>query len=134
MKKFFTLLLVVFVSGCSAPTKVKDEASRYLQGPCLSMFLDSGVGRYQYVSQAATGRAAFALASDQGGQACGMATNMAFDVTESSFFYLPAVERIEAVAIYRCEKSKAPSVKAPCRVFARGNEIVWNRGLSKGME
>jgi hypothetical protein len=134
MRLLFMVPLAIFVVGCSAPAKVREEASTHLSGACLAMFLDNGIGRYQYVANAGTGRAAFAFASDAGGQACGMATNMAGDVTESAFFYLPPVERIEAVAIQRCEKFKPASIKAPCRVFARGNEIVWRKGLSKGLE
>jgi len=110
------------LSGCaSAPKQVAEEAARYLRQPCLSAFLD---GRYQYVAMV-NGRAAFALADDTNGQACGFANN--HDVRDGLFINLPPVDRLEALALQRCESGKPNYIKAPCRLFARGAEIVWKK-------
>lgn len=130
MRKIFTALLVTtFVAGCSAPAYIIEKANKDLVGSCLNLFLDSGVGRYQYVANASTGRAAFALASYGNQQACGMATNMSSDVQDNLFFSMPSFEKLEAVAIQRCENAKSPSIKTPCLTYARNNEIVWNPSM-----
>lgn len=134
MKRVSTLLVILLLTGCAASQQVKDEAARHLRGQCLEMFLASGVGQYQYVANSPTGRVAFALASDSNGQSCGMATNMYWDTTESVLFSMPNVDRMEALAIQRCEQKKSPAIKASCRTFARGNEIVWGKALNKGMQ
>lgn len=120
--------------GCAASPSVKREAERYLSGACQELFLGGGVGQYQYVVGLPTGRAAFALASDAGGQTCAMATNMSWDVVDGYFISVPNVDKLEALAIQRCEKGKRSSIKAPCRTFARGDEIVWGKSFNKGME
>lgn len=134
MKRIFNLLAIFLLTGCAASQQVREEATRHLRGQCLEMFLASGVGQYQYVANSPTGRVAFALASDENGQSCGMATNMAWDTTESVLFSMPNVDRMEALAIQRCEQRKSSSIKAPCRTFARGSEIVWGKALNKGMQ
>jgi hypothetical protein len=134
MKRLSVIFVVFLLAGCAASQQVKDEASRHLRGNCLEMFLANGVGKYQYVANSPTGRVAFALASDENGQSCGMATNMAWDTTESVLFSMPNVDRMEALAIQRCEQKKPSSIKAVCRTFARGNEIVWGKSLNKGMQ
>jgi len=131
-KIVFFLILALY--GCSAPQKVKDEATTLLKGNCLDMFLDASVGKYQYVANSPTGKVAFAYASDGGGFSCGMATNMAWDTTDSLFFSMPNIDKMEALAIQRCERQKPTTVKSMCRTFARGNDIVWGKFLNKGLE
>jgi hypothetical protein len=114
--------------GCAAPPEIKARATQDLRGACLALFLNPNVGGYQYVSNASTGRSAFALASDAGVQSCGMATNMSSDISDSMFLSLPNIDRVEAVAIQRCEAAKSSAIKAPCRTYARRNEIVWGSG------
>ena len=134
MKRVFIILLPIIFLGCAASASVKREAEMHLKGACLDMFLASGPGKYQYVANSPTGRAAFALASDGGLQSCGMATNMSWDVADSLLISLPNVDKVEALAIQRCEKAKSASIKSPCRTFARGDEIVWGKTMSKGMQ
>lgn len=133
----FTCSLVVLiastlVSGCVAPAAVRAQAETILIGQCRELFLAGGVGDYQHVANAPTGVAAFALASDNGMQSCGYATNYK-DQLESAWFSMPNADRMEAVAIARCEARKPASIKAPCRTFARNNEIVWEASLSRGL-
>lgn len=118
--------------GCAASPSVKREAEKYLSGACQELFLGGGIGQYQYMVSMPMGRAAFALASDDGGQTCAMATNR--DAVDGYFIAMPNVDKLEALAIQRCEKGKRASIKAPCRTFARGDEIVWGKSFNKGME
>lgn len=134
MKRALIILVSMIVMGCAASESVRQEAQMYLKGACLDMFLASGPGKYQYVANSPTGRAAFALASDGGLQSCGMATNMSWDVADSLLISLPNVDKVEALAIQRCEKAKSASIKTPCRTFARGDQIVWGKATSKGMQ
>lgn len=121
------VFLSVLIAGCAAPQQVTQEASRYLRGNCLAMFTDSGFFKYQHMSQAIGGRAVFALAVGANDQYCGWASNNHRDVKESSFEILAPWEKLQVVAIARCEEAKPASVKEPCRVFARSNEIVWSK-------
>jgi hypothetical protein len=115
--------------GCaSAPPKVEQEARQTLRGNCLTLFLDS---RYQYVAMV-NGRAAFALADDEKGQICGAANN--HDIQDGMLINLPPIDRLEALALQRCEQSKPQYIKAPCRLYARGSEIVWKKSTSSGMK
>jgi len=134
IKLLRTIFVILLLSSCVASQHVKDQATRYLRGDCLALFLGSGLGGYQYVANAPTGRAAFALASDASGQSCGMATNMHYDIAENLFLSLPNVDRVEALAIQRCEQRKSASINAPCRTFARNNEVVWRKALDDGMK
>lgn len=134
MTRAMSVLTVLLITGCAASESVKQEAQLYLRGSCLELFLASSPGKYQYVANSPTGRAAFALASDGAGQSCGMATNMSWDVADSLLISLPNVDKVEALAIQRCEKAKNAAIKAPCRTFARGDEIVWGKALKKGMQ
>ena len=121
--------------GCSTPNHVKEEAERILKGECLNLFLNSSVGNgYQYVANFATGRAAFALAVDGNNQACGMATNMHWDTTDSILFSTPNLDRMEAIAINRCEKNKPANLQSSCRTFAKNNDIIWQKTIESGLK
>lgn len=120
--------------GCAASPQLKLEAQSILRGQCLDMFLNANPGQYMYVANSPTGSGAFALASDGGGQACGVATNMNWDTAENNWFSKPGVDKMEAVAIARCEANKPASVKAPCRTFAKKNKIVWQNSLENGLQ
>ena len=115
--------------GCaSAPPQVQQEASQTLRPQCLKMFLDS---TYQYVAKV-NGRAAFAIADDTKGQICGAANN--HDLQDGVFINLPPIDRLEALAIERCEKARPSYIQAPCRLYARGSEIVWKKATSSGLK
>lgn len=122
------------VAGCTASPQLKLQAQSVLRGQCLDMFLNAVPGKYMYVANSPTGSAAFALASDAGGQACGFATNMNADTTDSLWFSKPGVDKMEAVAIARCEANKPLSVKAPCRTYAKKNKIIWENSLESGLK
>lgn len=128
------LILLGVLTGCATPPDVKSKAQSILgDGKCFLIFTDDGLHRYQHVAQMA--RAVFALAKDQAGQACGWASNRWGDVNDGVLISLPNYEKLETVAIARCEAAKqGTSVKSPCRIFARGNEVVWGNSAKIGME
>ena len=118
---------------CSAPPKVTNEVSQFLTGDCLALFLDSGLYRYQHLSQIIGGRAVFALSDGPSGQFCAYATNNYKDVKEKHLKFLQFWEKLEVVAIARCEKIK-PVGAMPCKIFARNNQIVWNRNIKPTLD
>lgn len=124
MKRLFVILTIFLLSACTAPPKVTSEVFQFLTGNCRAMFLDTGAFRYQHLSQAIGGRAVFALSDSSAGQFCGYATNNYKDVKESSFEIQAPWDKLEVVAIARCESVKAKGAP-PCKVFARNNEVVW---------
>jgi hypothetical protein len=124
MKSIFTIFTIFLLSACSAPPKVVSEISQFLTGNCRAIFLDDGAFRYQHLSHAIGGRAVFALSDSSVGQYCGYATNNYKDVKESAFEIQAPWDKLEVVAIARCESVK-PAGAPPCKVFARNNEVVW---------
>lgn len=135
-KKAFCFATVVFISGCAAPPDVDEQAQRFLTGECYEMFTSGALNSYQHYAR--VGNVAFALASDGPGspQACGRASDRWNDLPSGFIFSNTPMDQLEAVAIARCEQIRFQlgTVKSPCRTFARNNDIVWGRAISKGMQ
>jgi len=125
--------VILVASGCAwnAPPQVDQMARKYLKGNCLGLFLDSGSYKYQHlatnivVKQSGGVGAVFALSDGPTGQYCGYATSNYKDVKESSFEITAPIQKLEAVAIARCEATKPQNNKNPCKIFAINNDIVW---------
>lgn len=126
-----TAFCCFILSGCATPPQVVNEAQKYLRGECLELFTSQKLGGYQHVAQVhAQGKAVFAMAESNGLQKCGLARS-GFDLpTQGSIFQTPGGssgwEQLEAIAISRCEE-KTRSIKSPCKIFARNNDIVWGK-------
>ena len=120
------VVIMAILPGCATPPTVKEKASSILKTVCMEMF-DGRFQRFQLNIRPPI----FALAVDGDGQACGMA---AMIDAQDSFMTMGTSQKIETIAIARCEAAKPASVKAPCKVFARGNEIVWDKKLNIGLE
>ena len=130
------VVAISMLSSCSAPKLVAETANKDLSGTCRAIFLDSGYYRYQHVANAPFGgRAVLALADDpQYGQFCAWARGGMGDIQDSAFDMAIAWEKIEFVAIARCETSKPEYVKAPCKIYARNNDIVWHDKNKTGLD
>ena len=128
LNKLLIICAIVLISGCAAPPEIQQEATRYLSKQCLDIFLSSN---YQYVARV-NGRAAFALAEQGSYQVCGAANN--HDIQDGLLINLPPIDRLEALAIQRCEAAKPVNFTAPCKLFARGQEIVWKKSMDSGLK
>lgn len=134
------LLLVVvaisMLSSCSAPKLVAETANKDLSGACRAIFLNSELGKYQHVAQVVLGRAVLALADDpQYGQFCAWSNGGYNDIHDSlTILGLVAWEKLELVAIARCEAAKPEYVKAPCKIYARNNDITWHDKKKVGLD
>ena len=69
-----------------------------------------------------------------GAQSCGYATNHPYDVKENALEITTTWEKLDAVAIARCESARPAGLTTPCRVFARRNEIVWGKAGKTGLD
>lgn len=127
---------LLVLSGCAVPPDVDRQAQMYLVGDCYQMFTTSAPTGYQHYAR--VGQVAFALASDGPGlpQACGKASDRWNDLPNGFILLNTPMDQLEAVAIARCEqfRSQMGTIKSPCRTFARNNDIVWGRAMSKGMQ
>ncbi len=132
MKKVcFGLILLCVLTGCAAPKATQIEASRYLKEPCLSLFLNGSLGGYQHVvNRPFNAQAVMAMAEDPqtGAQKCGIARNIV-DINGTSLLADDYTGEklwaaLESIAIGRCEELAG---KGRCRVFARNNQILWNK-------
>jgi len=142
MGKFKSLiaLSMLFLTACSPtiPQSNLDAADKYLGPTCKALFLSNGLRGYQFWSQSALNskQAVFALAIDPrtGAQSCGYATNHPNDVKENALEITTSWEKLDAVAIARCESARPAGLTSPCRVFARRNEIVWDKTGKIGLD
>lgn len=131
LKSFFPLVVVGILTGCAASQQVVDKIGNSLRGECRDAFLRGGSGSYQHVATVhVNGKAVFALADDgSGNQKCGYARS-GFDLGTNAILETPGGAsgwgQLEAIAIARCE-AVTSSVKSPCKIFARNNEIVWGQ-------
>jgi hypothetical protein len=123
MKKVYLLLLLaLLLAGCAAPGAIKEKATSFLKGPCLDLFNKGWPFGYQHFAHQFRARAVFAYADVSAGTVCGTASQ--HDVID------PKWEFVETLAIARCEEAKktlnSPN-EAPCKIFARNNEIVIDK-------
>lgn len=135
-KVILGLILLSALGACAAPQRVKEEAGRSLNGPCLALFLNGSLGGYQHVVHEIAGKAVFALSVDEktAHQKCGI-TRSNVDVGQQAFGLCGNAvswEQLEAIAIARCEGSGIDG--PPCRIYARNNEIVWNKPSDVGFK
>ena len=139
MKKnsLISILIIFIVSGCAAPGHIKEEAQKVLNGECLEIFLNGTPNQgYQYQAQSpAAGNPVFAFAKLKGGGGvCAKADDL-WDLPAQNckgFNCAHPWEEIEAVALARCEvylKKIEPDSAARCKIYARGNNIVWDKDV-----
>ena len=114
--------------GCAGvpPAQVQSAVDTYLRSTCKELFLATGYPNYQHFAQIViASKAVFALAQDESGeQKCGIGRN-GIDIRGASTAGV-TWEQVEAVAVAKCEAAGS-TVKTPCKVFARNNEIVWKQ-------
>lgn len=128
----FFIVLTLFIASCAAPLATKDEASKYLQGSCLQLFLNGNSTGYQHVvNRPFNNEAVFAMAiSNDGRQKCAMARNLheinTYGLT-GDFKGENLYAALETVAIARCESLNAGENFSRCKIFARQNNIVWSK-------
>ena len=131
------LLSTIIFFGCAAPGHIKEAASKHLSGECLELFLNGTPNQgYQYQAQSpAAGNPVFAVAKlERGGVVCAKADDF-WDLPPQNckgFNCNHPWEEIEAVALARCEvylKKVEPNSAARCKIYARGNNIVWDKDV-----
>lgn len=129
MKSISTFLFIVFILvGCAAPTQVREKAATILGPHCYAYFTDTDV-LLGYQRHAQThGKLALAYAQDYPGgpEACEGASMT--QLTDGYLTNKTTMEDVKNAAIAGCEKNKLNTgIKAPCKIFAVGNEIVWDK-------
>lgn len=134
-KQMFPFFLATLVSGCATEISpaLKDKALSILGEKCFSIFSNESWVQYQHVAQHPlnTRPPSFAFVKDSGGSACGWAGPTD---AQDEIFSMGTLSKIEAIALARCEAIKPDKVKAPCKIFAIGNKIVWDQKQTINME
>jgi len=152
MKNISLLLLLILMVGCAVPEAVRKEASLTLHGACKEMFFDNSPNGYQQVSQLNRNpimlnflehSCSFALSMDaNGNQSCGWGSASAVWSGKECFagcWNEGTSAEIDALAMGRCEKMRQQSqgsnpTKNSCKVFARDNNIIWNKKTYESLE
>ena len=121
VRNFFKIVMVALlcqlIVACSTPETVVTQISNTLGPKCKARFTDERVGMYSYAVQTFGGGGVFALAKEDGREACGYGS--AFDRVANS--------QHEGVALRKCESERlALGISNPCRVYARNFNVVWN--------
>lgn len=131
MKYLLFLIGAIFlVSGCAAPSQVREKAATILGPHCYAYFTSTDIiAGYQRHAQT-HGKLALAYAQDYPGgpEVCEGASMT--QLTDGYFTNKTTMEDVKNAAIANCEKNKINyniNVKAPCKIFAEGNEIVWDK-------
>jgi len=120
-------LLILTLFGCAAPTQVREKAATILGPHCYAYFTSSDFFGYQRHAQT-HGKLAMAYAQDYPGgpEACEGASLS--QITDGYLTNKTTMEDVKNAAIAGCEKNKLNTgIKAPCKIFAVGNEIVWDK-------
>ena len=124
MSRIILFIITLSLLGCTTapPVATSQKAAEFLPTACLNLFYD-----LNYQNPAQREKAVFAYVKDKDGYACAIANPQI--VGDGVLYYsIPTWEKLETVAIARCEAAKGYNkIKTPCRVFAYGNEIVWEK-------
>lgn len=123
--KIGILYLSFFISACSAPSLIKQQASQTLDGGCLALF-DSN--QYQQPTQNLIGGTPVMAISV--GKLNGKRDVICHIVTGGSLS--TSLEQRRSLALQLCEKkreniliSNKTAVYEPCTTFSEGNKIVY---------
>jgi|688.fasta_scaffold1014269_1 hypothetical protein len=123
----FFLISIFLIIGCTAPLLVREKAATVLGPHCYAFFTNSAWDGYQRNAQH-HGKLALAYAQDYPGgpEACEGASLL--QLTDGYLTNKTTMEDVKNAAIAGCEKNKLNTgIKAPCKIFAIGNEIVWDK-------
>lgn len=131
MRNLNIFILIFFLIGCGATAQKKKEVSSLLGPMCYEFFIAGGPNSYGACnSSLMDGRktCAFAYATDGQREACGMIDAGSLVDNFCLVDCQPTQTELEAVAIARCEENaKARNVQAPCKIFALGYDIVYEK-------
>lgn len=124
----FILFFLTLIIGCAAPSHVKEKAATILGPRCYAYFTSTDfISGYQRHAQH-HGQVALAYAQDYPGgpEACEGAILGALQ--DGYLSYTTTMEDTKNQAIAGCEKNKINTgIKAPCKIFSIGNDIVWEK-------
>ncbi len=126
----FFLISIFLIIGCAAPGHIKEKSATILGPHCYAYFTSSDfIAGYQRHAQT-HGKVALAFAQDfPGGPEVCEGASMT-QLTDGYLTNKTTMEDVKNAAIAGCEKNKIDhkiNVKTPCKIFAVGNEIVWDK-------
>ena len=126
-KELLISLFATILSACATPQHIKEQAASVLSPACYATFTDGSPFRYQQLTHQFNAKVVFAYATDENGYVCAYASKMdtpAFNsITEEITW-----GAVETIALSKCEDKRITTkVKSSCKVFARNNDIVWDK-------
>ena len=131
MRNLNIFILIFFLIGCGATAQKKKEVSSLLGPMCYEYFVAGGPNTYGACNNMKFGdgsNCVFAYATDGQREGCGMVSASMLSDKFCLVDCQPTQTELEAVAIARCEENaKARNVQAPCKIFAIGYDIVYEK-------
>lgn len=143
--RYIIFMTIFFLVGCETlnemgsdlsraneKSKLTDEqAKSILPDKCKDLFFDPSSNSYQSTSSMFWFKTVFALSvNDDGAYSC--AWEDEGKITDGYFVSTPSWQQVEALALTKCDEKKgiySGNPKAPCRVFARNKNIIWNANI-----
>jgi hypothetical protein len=130
MRNLNIFILIFFLIGCGATAQKKKEVSSKLGPGCYEYFVAGGPNSYGACNMkfGDGSNCAFAYATDGQREACSW-VSASMLVDNFCLVDCQATQtELEAAAIARCESyKKTVNVQAPCKIFAIGYDIVYEK-------
>lgn len=130
MKSIKIILISLFasiLSACATPQHIKEQAASILSPACYATFTDGSLLRYQQLTHQLNAKVVFAYATDENGYVCAYASKVEAPEIHDLVGEVPW-SSVETIALSKCEALRVTTkVKSSCKVFARNNDIVWDK-------
>jgi hypothetical protein len=120
-------MFVIILSACATPQHIKEQAANILSPACYATFTDGSLLRYQQLTHQINAKVVFAYATDENGYVCAYASKVEAPEVHDLVGEVPW-SSVETIALSKCEdKRRTTNVKSSCKVFARNNDILWDK-------
>lgn len=120
-------LFAAILSACATPQHIKEQAANVLSPACYATFTDGSLLHYQQLTHQFNAKVVFVYATDENGYVCAYATKFEAPEAHDLVGEIPW-SSVETIALSKCEALRITTkVKSSCRVFARNNDILWDK-------
>jgi hypothetical protein len=126
-KAVLMFLFATILGACATPQHIKEQAANVLSPSCYATFTDGSLFRYQQLTHQFNAKVVFVYATDENGYVCAYASKAEAPEVHDLVGEVPW-SSVETIALSKCEDlRRTTKVKSSCKVFARNNDILWDK-------